>query len=86
MQKICVIGLGYVGLPICLKISKKYETIGFDTNKIHKLINQFIRSKIKMKKIKEFGYGNSNKKFIKIISKKIFWKTSNQKYFKDFNK
>ena len=33
MQKICVIGLGYVGLPICLKISKKYETIGFDTNK-----------------------------------------------------
>ena len=32
MLKICVIGLGYVGLPICLKISKKYDTVGFDTN------------------------------------------------------
>ena len=67
-------------------LSRRIFNLDFDTNKIHKLINKFIRSKIKMKKIKEFGYGNSNKKFIKIISKKIFWETSNQKYFKDFNK
>tara|TARA_B100000795_G_scaffold242563_1_gene205929 strand:- start:54 stop:1268 length:1215 start_codon:yes stop_codon:yes gene_type:complete len=33
MNKICVIGLGYVGLPICLIISKKYQTIGFDIDK-----------------------------------------------------
>ena len=33
MNKICVIGLGYVGLPICSIISKKYQTIGFDINK-----------------------------------------------------
>ena len=32
MVKICVIGLGYVGLPLCLTISKKYKTIGFDIN------------------------------------------------------
>ena len=32
MIKICVIGLGYVGLPISLEISKRFETIGFDTN------------------------------------------------------
>jgi UDP-N-acetyl-D-galactosamine dehydrogenase len=30
--KICVIGLGYVGLPLAVALSKKYEVIGFDTN------------------------------------------------------
>ena len=34
MLKIAVIGLGYVGLPISLIISKKYKTVGFDINKI----------------------------------------------------
>ena len=33
MLKIGVIGLGYVGLPICLNISKSFNTIGFDLNK-----------------------------------------------------
>ena len=30
MVKIGVIGLGYVGLPICLNISKSFNTVGFD--------------------------------------------------------
>ena len=30
--KICVIGLGYVGLPIYLRLSKYFETIGYDNN------------------------------------------------------
>lgn len=29
-RKIAVIGLGYVGLPLAVEFSKKYETIGFD--------------------------------------------------------
>jgi len=33
MINVCVIGLGYVGLPLCLTISKKFQTIGFDINK-----------------------------------------------------
>ena len=33
MIKICIMGLGYVGLPLCLTISKKYKTAGFDINK-----------------------------------------------------
>ena len=33
MLNVCVMGLGYVGLPICLELSKKYKTIGFDINK-----------------------------------------------------
>ena len=32
MLKICVIGLGYVGLPICLKLAKNFKTIGYDIN------------------------------------------------------
>ena len=31
--KICVIGLGYVGLPVFLKLSSKFDTIGYDINK-----------------------------------------------------
>ncbi|APD05876.1 protein CapL [Flavobacteriaceae bacterium UJ101] len=30
--QICVIGLGYVGLPLALEFGKKYRTIGFDIN------------------------------------------------------
>ena len=29
----CIIGLGYVGLPLFIEIQKKFKTIGFDTNK-----------------------------------------------------
>ena len=31
--RICVIGLGYVGLPLARLFSTKFKTIGFDTNK-----------------------------------------------------
>ena len=31
--KPCVIGLGYVGLPVLLNLSKKFKTCGFDINK-----------------------------------------------------
>lgn len=30
--KICVIGLGYVGLPLARLFSTKYKTVGFDMN------------------------------------------------------
>ena len=32
-MKICVIGLGYVGLPLARLFSTKFETVGFDMNK-----------------------------------------------------
>jgi UDP-N-acetyl-D-galactosamine dehydrogenase len=31
-QKIAVIGLGYVGLPLAVEFATKYETVGFDIN------------------------------------------------------
>src|SRR6056297_3480455 len=33
MEKICIIGLGYVGLPLAVEFGKKFDTIGFDINK-----------------------------------------------------
>ena len=40
-EKISVIGLGYVGLPLSLLLARKFLVIGFDTdkNKIKKLQN-----------------------------------------------
>jgi len=32
MEKIAVVGLGYVGLPLAVEFGKKYQTIGFDIN------------------------------------------------------
>ena len=33
-KKICIIGLGYVGLPLAHAFSKKYQVVGFDINKL----------------------------------------------------
>ncbi|MGZ8189875.1 MAG: nucleotide sugar dehydrogenase, partial [Methylococcaceae bacterium] len=30
VNKICIVGLGYVGLPLAVEFAKKYETVGFD--------------------------------------------------------
>ncbi len=45
-NKICVIGLGYVGLPLAHAFSEKYEVVGFDINKerIDELNNSFDRT------------------------------------------
>jgi len=33
MNKICIVGLGYVGLPLAHAFSEKYSVVGFDINK-----------------------------------------------------
>ena len=72
MIKICIIGLGYVGLPLCLKISKKYKTVGFDIN--HERIKELNHKKDANKefKVKEFN------------NKKIYF-TSNVSEIRDCN-
>lgn len=34
MDKLAIIGLGYVGLPLAVEFAKKYEVIGFDINEV----------------------------------------------------
>lgn len=43
MDKICIVGLGYVGLPLAHAFSEKYEVVGFDINqpRIDELNNGF---------------------------------------------
>ena len=31
-QKICILGLGYVGLPLAVEFSKEYSVIGIDND------------------------------------------------------
>jgi UDP-N-acetyl-D-galactosamine dehydrogenase len=60
--KICVIGLGYVGLPLAIEFGKKFKTVGYD--------NDFIRVKNLNKKI-DSNNEVSKKDFLK--SKKILF-------------
>ena len=60
-HKVCIIGLGYVGMPLAVLISKKYEVVGFDQDelKIEKCKNGLtIRMKFQRKDIfiKHFIY------------------------------
>ena len=32
-KRICIIGLGYVGLPLAVEFSKKFSVTGFDVDK-----------------------------------------------------
>jgi len=66
MIKPCIIGLGYVGLPILINLSKKYRSIGYDNDlkRINDLkngkdiFNEFKRKELKNKVI---NYTNSLK-------------------------
>ncbi len=46
MKKICIIGLGYVGLPLAAAFAKKYNVVGFDINepRVEELNNNFDRT------------------------------------------
>jgi UDP-N-acetyl-D-galactosamine dehydrogenase len=50
-NKIAVIGLGYVGLPLAIEFSKKYKTVGFDINfdKVRKIQKDFLKTAISNK-------------------------------------
>ncbi len=66
-HKICIIGLGYVGLPLAVEFSKKYKTVGFDVNELRvQDLNNFIDttneiSSEKLKQVKNIIFtSNSN--------------------------
>ena len=56
-KKICVVGLGYVGLPLSLAFAKKFQVVGFD---------------IDIKRIKDLksGYDNTFEVDSKILKNK----------------
>ena len=61
--KICIVGLGYVGLPIAVILSKKFQVLGYDINKnrIKELNNKIdITKEVDTNKLKK---NNKNLKF-----------------------
>ena len=59
--KICIVGLGYVGLPLAISLSKYFKVVGYD--KDHSRISQLRRGNDMTKEI--------NNKFLK--KSKIFF-------------
>lgn len=53
MDKIAIIGLGYVGLPLAIEFGKKYPTVGFDIN--NQRIQSLKESKDSNNEIKDFS-------------------------------
>ena len=51
MSKICIIGLGYVGLPILLRLSNNYKCVGYDNNL--ERIRELKKVTINLKNLKE---------------------------------
>ncbi|MBJ13447.1 MAG: Vi polysaccharide biosynthesis protein VipA/TviB [Candidatus Marinimicrobia bacterium] len=63
--KIGVVGLGYVGLPLAIELSKKYFTIGFDTDQLR--INDLIKSNDKTLEISQNALNKSSLKFTQAL-------------------
>ena len=67
VNKICIIGLGYVGLPLLIEFSKYHKVIGFDTDiqRVMELRNFFDRNnefkKSELKKIKNIEFTSDTK-------------------------
>ena len=70
--KICVIGLGYVGLPLIVELNKKYKSIGFDIDE---------------ERIEELraGYDRTNELTKDIIDANKLSLTSSREKIKDCN-
>ncbi len=72
-EKITIIGLGYVGLPLAVAFGEKYETIGFDID--NKRINELNKFYDKTGEVSTYEIKNS--KYIKFTSKIEDIKNSN---------
>ncbi len=65
-----VIGIGYVGLPLAVELSKSNHVLGFDTNKERiknlkkgfDITNEFTKSKLKLKKNLKFSNNTNDMK------------------------
>ena len=85
----------YYGLPVINVGSRQrnrakikcVKNCNFSKKVLIRQINLYKKKKIKFKKIKFFGSGNSEKKFVKILTKKNseIWTSSNQKYFNEIS-
>ena len=70
--KIAVFGLGYVGLPLAIEFSKKFDVVGFDVNS-HR-INQLNNGVDSTGEISKSEIGSAGRlQFTDIIDRIIYW-------------
>ena len=70
INKICVVGLGYVGIPLVLSLaSKKYFVTGFDINK--KKIQDLKNLKDETTEAEKYGLNNLKKVYLTSDQSKI---------------
>jgi len=63
-DKICIIGLGYVGLPLATEFAKKYDVVGFDIYKIRiDELNSGLDRTLELNETQIFDALNNNIKF-----------------------
>jgi UDP-N-acetyl-D-galactosamine dehydrogenase len=60
-MKICVIGLGYVGLPLAVEFAKKFEVIGFDISELR--INELKSGHDRTREVESQDLKNSKLKY-----------------------
>ena len=70
-----VIGLGYVGLPLFPRLTKKFKTVGYDLN--HNRINQLKKG---IDEKKEFKKNKLKIKNVSIFTSKLKKSNSNRFY------
>ena len=58
--RICIVGLGYIGLPIAMTLSKKFQVIGYDINK--QRINELKNKIDSTNEVKFENFNNYQKK------------------------
>jgi UDP-N-acetylglucosamine 2-epimerase (hydrolysing) len=68
-----------------LKIARSIYSCDFKGETIYQLIQKFSRKPTRYKPTQYFGAGQSDKKFLQILQRGSFWKTSMQKNFLDLD-
>ena len=58
-NKIAIVGLGYVGLPLAVEFGKKFSTLGFDINQTR--INELIDGNDKTLEVNSSELAEANK-------------------------
>ena len=58
LDKICIVGLGYVGLPLAVAFAEKYSVVGFDINqsRVDELLAGYDRTLEIEEDLHEFDY------------------------------
>ena len=78
-KKVCIIGLGYVGLPLAVEFGKFIETVGFDINKkrLEELKNVLDQSLNLRKSLLKNGAQNLKIWFCRVRKMKAVYHTMN---------